>query len=98
MIKLFIPNPRKLIQPFYYKSVLVIPLHSTGFGKNTQNIITENIGKNKIICIYSHPHQAFNRYNDQNTIHLAQMLQMFESQRAAGLLNYIRMDEVIKYV
>ena len=98
LIRSVLPKPRRLIQPFYYKSILTIPLHSTGFGSYTQNIISTNLGKNKIICIYAHPHQALNKNNNQNVSRLSQMLQMFDNERSEGLLDYIRMDEVVNYI
>jgi hypothetical protein len=98
ILRILIPKPVKLIQPFYHKSILAIPLHSTGFGRHTQSIIGENLEKDKIICIYAHPHQASNKENDQNVESLTQMLHMFENERALGLIDYIRMDEVANYI
>ena len=96
--KLFSSEYQNIIQPFHYNSLVVIPVHSTGFGENTQKLINSYLGKNVIISVYAHPHQAFNQDNCQNADCLLTMIEMFEDNRRKGLLSYIKMDEVINYI
>jgi len=96
--KLFSSKIQGIIQPFSYNSLVVIPVHSTGFGVNTCKLIKSYLGENVIISIYAHPHQAFNQDNCQNTVNMQKMIEMFEDKRYKGLLKYIKMNEVINYI
>tara|TARA_B100000029_G_C17570608_1_gene956475 strand:- start:249 stop:1082 length:834 start_codon:yes stop_codon:yes gene_type:complete len=87
-----------LYQPFYYRSILVIPLHSTGFGDKTTQLIESNLGKNKLICIYAHPHQALNKCNSQSAENMEKMIKKFQSARENGLLDYIAMKDIRKVI
>ncbi len=80
-------------QPFLFGGVVAIPLHSTGFGEASAALVRKYLRTDLTIAVYGHPNQALEQ-NDQSAEKLDRFLGAFEKDRAAGLIEIRRMDEI----
>ena len=85
-------------QPFFHKSLNVIPLHCSGFGEDSIRLIQSKIGKDIIISVYAHPHQAANIGDKQSVFQFGKFLDVLIKSRDQGLIDFIRMNEVADYI
>jgi peptidoglycan/xylan/chitin deacetylase (PgdA/CDA1 family) len=80
-------------QPFLFDGIVAIPLHSTGFGDASTALVRQYLRTDLTIAIYGHPNQALEP-NDQSAEKLARFLDLFEPERASGLLQLHTMRQI----
>jgi peptidoglycan/xylan/chitin deacetylase (PgdA/CDA1 family) len=80
-------------QPFMFQNVVAIPLHHTGFGKDTSLVVRRWLGSDLILTLYGHPNQALSA-NGQNANELDRFLSEVCPQRNEGRLEFRTMGEI----
>ncbi len=80
-------------QPFVYRGVVAIPLHSTGFGEATAALVRRYLATALTLAIYGHPNQALEN-NDQSAAMLDRFLADFAGERRGGRLQLHTMGEI----
>jgi peptidoglycan/xylan/chitin deacetylase (PgdA/CDA1 family) len=80
-------------QPFLYRGIVAIPLHSGGFGDESRRLVQRYIGTDLTLAIYGHPNQAFEP-NAQNAEQLARFLEWCGPERSRNSLQFHTMGEI----
>jgi peptidoglycan/xylan/chitin deacetylase (PgdA/CDA1 family) len=80
-------------QPFNFRGVIAIPLHSTGFGEATAALVRRYLTSDLTIAIYGHPNQALED-NDQSAAKLDWLLKTFAAERRGGRLRIYTMGDI----
>ena len=80
-------------QPFLYRGVVAIPLHSTGFGEASAALVRRYLASDLTLAIYGHPNQALEN-NDQSAAMLDRFLTEFAGERRSGRLQLHTMAEI----
>jgi len=81
------------MQPFVYNNVIAIPLHQTGFGSGSRNLIRRSLKTDCTVTLYGHPNQALSA-NGQNAKELDGLLTEFRVERDTGALEFNTMGEI----
>ena len=81
------------MQPFVYNNIVAIPLHQTGFGSGSRNLIRRWLKTDCSVTLYGHPNQALSA-NGQNAKELDGLLTEFRVERDAGALEFNTMGEI----
>ena len=81
------------MQPFVHNGIVAIPLHQTGFGSASRNLIRRWMNTDHVLTIYGHPNQALSA-NSQNVKELDGLLSEFATQRDEKALEFNTMGEI----
>jgi peptidoglycan/xylan/chitin deacetylase (PgdA/CDA1 family) len=84
---------REPAQPFLFRGVVAIPLHSTGFGEASTALVRRYLSSDLTIAIYGHPNQAMED-NDQSAAKLNRFLNDFAQERREGRLRIFTMGDL----
>jgi len=88
------------VQPFLFRGLVAVPLHSTGFGETSSALLRRflhtNADTDALIALYAHPNQALdhNLPNDESAALLDHFLTSFEKERREGKLRFETMAQV----
>ncbi len=84
------PSPA---QPFLYRGVVAIPLHSTGFGEASIALVRRYLHTDLTLTVYGHPNQAYAQ-NEQSSTRLDWFLERLQDHRHDGSLLISTMGEI----
>jgi peptidoglycan/xylan/chitin deacetylase (PgdA/CDA1 family) len=86
-------SKRSPAQPFLFRGVVAIPLHSTGFGEASLALVRRYLDTDLTLTVYGHPNQAFAE-NDQSAARLDAFLACLQRHRQDGSLQVQTMGEI----
>jgi hypothetical protein len=84
------------VQPFLFRGLVAVSLHTTGFGETSGALVRRFRDTDALIALYAHPNQALDHTlpNDESAALLDRFFASFEKERQQGRIHFETMAQV----